>query len=78
MTGQKTPVSLLPLPIAAERLGCSLNHVYRLVASGELPAVDIAQRGSRKSKTRVRSDDVDEYIDTRTRRARRTEPQPAA
>jgi excisionase family DNA binding protein len=60
--------TLLTIAVAAARLGCSDNHVYRLIASGELPAVDIAQAGARRSKTRVRSDHVDAYIDARTRR----------
>lgn len=42
-------------------------HVYRLIAAGELRVVDIAQPGARKSKTRVRSDDLDDYIESRTR-----------
>ena len=39
-------------------------HVYRLVSSGELRAVDISRKGARKSKTRIRSDDLDAYIDS--------------
>lgn len=61
------PVELLPVLAAAERLGCSDMHVYRLIADGELSAVDIAQRGARRSKTRVRSDDIEAYIDRKTR-----------
>ena len=61
------PVDLLPVLAAAERLGCSDMHVYRLIADGELRAVDIAQPGARRSKTRVRSDDLAAYIDKRTR-----------
>ena len=60
---------LLPIPAAAARLGCSEMHIYRLVSSGELDAVDISRRGARKSKTRIRSDDLDAYINARTRRA---------
>lgn len=54
---------------AGERLRCSENHVYRLIARRALRAVDIAQPGSRKPKTRVRSDDLDAYIDRSTRAA---------
>jgi excisionase family DNA binding protein len=60
-------VELLPVVAAAARLGCSDMHVYRLIADGELSAVDIAQRGARRSKTRVRSDDIEAYIDRKTR-----------
>ena len=70
-------MSLLTIAAAAARLGCSDMHVYRLIAAGELDAVDIAQPGARRSKTRVRSDAVDAYIESRTRRVRR-EPTPAA
>ena len=53
-----------------ERLRCSENHIYRLIAQGVLRAVDIAQPRSRKPKTRVRSDDLDAYIDACTRSAK--------
>ncbi len=69
--------SLLPIVTTAARLGCSDMHVYRLIAAGQLEAVDIAQPGSRRSKTRVRSDSVDAYIESHTRRAR-PKPTPAA
>jgi excisionase family DNA binding protein len=52
---------------AAEILGCSEMHVYRLIAAGELTAVDIATPGAGRSKTRVRSDDLADYIDRKTR-----------
>jgi excisionase family DNA binding protein len=70
-------VSLLTPAAAGERLGCSDMHVYRLIAAGELDAVDIAQPGARRSKTRIRSDAVDAYIEARTRRVNRR-PSPAA
>lgn len=71
------PMNLLTISAAAARLGCSDMHVYRLIAAGELDAVDIAQPGARRSKTRVRSDGVDSYIKARTRRVR-PQPSPAA
>lgn len=52
---------------AGERLGCSENGVYRLIAGGQLRAVDIAPPGSRRSKTRIRDDDLAEFIERRTR-----------
>lgn len=63
------PARLLAIPAAAELLGCSEMHVYRLVSTGELRAVDISRKGAGKSKTRIRSDDLDTYIEARTRRA---------
>lgn len=75
-----SPVQLLTIPAAAERLGCSQMHIYRLVSSGELRAVDVSRKGSGKTKTRIRSDDLDGYIEARTRRAGATsaDPRPAA
>jgi excisionase family DNA binding protein len=53
---------------AGDRIRASESHVYRLIAEGALRAVDIAQPGSRKPKTRVRSDDLDQYIEESTRK----------
>jgi hypothetical protein len=50
--------------------GVSEMHVYRLIAAGVLDVVDIATPGSRKSKSRVRSDDLADYIKRQTRSAR--------
>ena len=49
---------------AATRLGCSRSHVYDLIAAGELRTVNISARG--RSKTRIRSDDLADYIERRT------------
>jgi excisionase family DNA binding protein len=68
--------ALLTIAATAVRLGCSDDHVYRLIATGGLEAVDIAQPGAKRSKTRIRSDDLDAYIESRTRRA--GTPRPAA
>jgi excisionase family DNA binding protein len=70
-------VTLLTPADAAKRIVASEMHVYRLVASGILRAVDIAQPGARRSKTRIRSDDLDAYIERQTRSVR-PEPSPAA
>ena len=47
---------------AAELLECSENHIRRLVASGALTAVDVAQPGARRSKMRIREDHLAAYI----------------
>lgn len=60
---------------AGDRIRASESHIYRLIADGKLRAVDIAQPGSRKPKTRVRSDDLEAYIEAATRAI---EPRPAA
>jgi excisionase family DNA binding protein len=60
-------IALHTVPGAAERLHCSEMHVYRLIAAGELRAVDISAPSSRRSKTRIRGDDLDDYIERQTR-----------
>jgi excisionase family DNA binding protein len=52
---------------AGERLGASEMHVYRLIAAGQLRAVDISNPGARRTKTRIRSDDLADYIERQTR-----------
>lgn len=69
MTATAEAIVLYSIPIAAKVLDCSKDTVYRLIASGELRAVDIAPPGSRQPKTRVRSDDADAFIERRTRKA---------
>ena len=58
-----TDVRLLTIDEAAERLGCSKMHVYRLINAGALRSVDISAPDSKRSKSRVRSDDLQSYID---------------
>jgi excisionase family DNA binding protein len=60
-------VQLLTVRGAAEFLGCSEMHIYRLVAAGQLRAVDISSAGAQRTKTRIRSDDLAAYIERRTR-----------
>lgn len=73
VTQATTPSSIAVLTIqqVAERLGCSKPHVYRLINSGALPAVDIAPPDSQRSKTRVRLDDLDRFL-THARPAKET------
>ena len=58
-----TDTRLLTIPEAADRLSCSNPHVYRLIQRGALRAVDISTPDSKRSKTRVRSDDLQGYIE---------------
>lgn len=60
------PTALYTVPAAAEYLGCSQMHIYRLIAGGELRAVDIAVPGALRTKYRVRADSLSEYIERRT------------
>ena len=60
---------VLTIPAAAGQLGCSEMHIYRLIAAGQLRAVDISMPGSVRSKTRIRADDLTSYIEQQTRGA---------
>lgn len=62
-------VRLYSVTQAAEILDCSTMHVYRQIAAGELLAVDIGSAGSGRAKTRIRSDDLADYIERKTRAA---------
>jgi excisionase family DNA binding protein len=62
---KRTVPQLLTIPDAAAALSCCDNHVYRLIAAGELPTVDISQPGSRKPKTRVPETALTAYIEGR-------------
>lgn len=57
---------LLSVTKAAGRLDCSRGHVYNLIATGHLAAVEIKALGTRP-KTRVREADLEAYIDQHTR-----------
>jgi len=71
MAAQPKSDAMLTIPETAERLRCSENHVYRLIASGDLSCTDIAQRGSRQPKTRVPETAITAFINARTTNARR-------
>jgi hypothetical protein len=64
-------MQLLTIPETAALLRCSENHVYNLIADGELATVDIARPGSRKPKTRVPEDVAREFFAGRTTSAKR-------
>lgn len=59
-------IQLLSIAHAAELLDCSRGHVYGLIAAGKLRAVETKATGQ-KSKTRVREDDLDAFIEAQTR-----------
>jgi hypothetical protein len=50
------------IPRVAELLGCSENHAYRLIAAGQLEAIDIAVPGARRTKLRVTDKELARYI----------------
>ena len=59
---------LLSITHAAEQLDCSRGHIYGLIAAGKLRAVDTKAKGT-KSKTRIRAEDLEAFIDANTRSA---------
>lgn len=68
MTTQPATTRLLSVTNVAEQLDCSRGHVYGLIAAGHLEVVELAATGTR-AKTRVRAEDVEKFIESRTRRA---------
>ena len=58
---------LLTIPETAAELRCHRDTVYELIHAKQLKAVDIATRPGTKPKTRVRRDDLIEFIESRTR-----------
>jgi excisionase family DNA binding protein len=63
-----TPTQLLSVTKAAEILDCSRGHIYGLIGVGKLRAVEIKAVGPR-SKTRIRKEDLQAFIDAHTRSA---------
>lgn len=61
---------LLTIPETAEELGISPNTVYKMIRCGDLRAVDMAVPGAKAPKTRVRQEDLEAFIDARTREVR--------
>lgn len=71
MAAAKPLARLLTIPETAQLLGCGDNHVYNLIADGDLSTVDIARRGSRKPKTRVPEDVAAAFLAGRTSKPKR-------
>lgn len=56
------PVVVLTPQQAADQLGCSKIHIYRLINGGALPSVDISAPGSQRTKTRILLEDLNGYV----------------
>jgi len=70
MTAQAAqPTTLLSMPDAAKRLGCSRTYIYRLIAAGQLRSVDISAGGNTRSKTRVYEHELEAFIERQTSNA---------
>lgn len=59
-------IQLMSVARVAEVLDCSRGHVYGLIAAGKLRAVETRAQG-RRSKTRIREEDVIAFIESNTR-----------
>ncbi len=62
MSEKKTRL-VYSVPEAAEMLGCSDDHVYRLISKGALRRVDI--KVGTRSKTRILHDDLVAFLNSR-------------
>ncbi|WP_326829727.1 hypothetical protein OIE13_06200 [Streptosporangium sp. NBC_01810] len=60
-TGEDMETLLKPKDVATQ-IGCSESHVRRLMAGGELAISDIAMPGARRSKMRIPSGSVLDYM----------------
>lgn len=66
MRTTKTVEELLPVAEVAARWRCSKNHIYDLIASGDLEAVHL---GTGRAKTRIAASAAAAFIAKQTRRA---------
>lgn len=64
-----TAPRLHTIPEVADLLCCCREHVYNLIARGDLDVVDIGIRG--RAKSRVPDDSLARYIAARRRNAKR-------
>lgn len=63
MPNNDTPLVIALTPQqAADQLGCSKIHIYRLINGGALPSVDISAPGSQRTKTRILLEDLNGYV----------------
>lgn len=56
-------VRLYPVAKAAEMLGVSVYYMYDRIHNGDIPVVEL---GTGRAKQRVRADDLQAFIDSRT------------
>lgn len=58
-----TDTHLYTIPELAEYLTCSRPHIYALISSGQLQGVNISVPGSSRTKLRVRSADLEAFLE---------------
>jgi excisionase family DNA binding protein len=61
LTDATTTDRLLTVTETAERLRCSRTSIYRKVATGDIPAVRLAEHGP----LRISADDLERWLDAR-------------
>jgi excisionase family DNA binding protein len=59
--GVNVALTLIDIPTAAKRIGCSRPHIYDLIAAGKLRRFNISAT-AKGSKTRVADEDVTAFI----------------
>jgi excisionase family DNA binding protein len=59
-------ISLLTVEQAADRVGVSRQYIYDLIGDKEIQVVDIARKGARRVKLRIRTDHLEEFFERRT------------
>lgn len=65
------PTRLLSIPAVAAALDVDRRTVYRFIAAGGLPGVDL-RTGAGRSRVRVPADGLEEFITSRSLAASRT------
>ncbi|WP_144069896.1 helix-turn-helix domain-containing protein [Nonomuraea indica] len=68
-SNSKDEEMLLTIPQAAQAIGVSRAHAYRLVADGDLPVIDVGRKGAKKPKSRVPVASVEAWIARRAARS---------
>jgi excisionase family DNA binding protein len=64
-----SPRRLLTPAEVAEQLQIGRTAVYDLIASGDLPVVDVRSPGSKRARSRITEADLKAFIASRTRKA---------
>ncbi|WP_030957979.1 helix-turn-helix domain-containing protein [Streptomyces sp. NRRL S-378] len=65
------PARLLSVPAVAAALDVDRRTVYRFIAAGELPVVDL-RTGTGRSRVRIPADGLEEFITSRSAASPRT------
>jgi len=59
---------MLTINEVSDRLSVEPHHVYQLVYSGELPAVDVGRPDAKRRTLRIQQEDLERFIKRRTRK----------